>query len=185
MKCFIVIFLSLLITNISFGQSKDTTCFRPSSQQILVLCGYVKGQVRDEDENSRYNFLWQKLIEQMSCVDYLNDNPETVKRKVQIWWNKYHDDCKCSRSDFVLTNGNILKFAVQNTFEEFIFSVIKDYKLNLNFIAPADGETALDFAKDEYERIYKLNPDHPRTKNLQKIIKLLRDNGALYKSELK
>jgi hypothetical protein len=146
------------------------------------LCGQVAERFPDEDEDSKYNYLFQSTLERMACVEK-TDSEEVVIRKVQSFWDKYYSECKCNRDDFVLANRNILKYAAQHAWDEF-FILIKQYKLNLNVIDPVDGKTLMDFVDHEYKRIKQIAPDSDRTKSLKKLYDYLRSNGALYAVEL-
>lgn len=170
-----------LIQLTSFSQSAD--CPKPSSESMRKLCSQVGQRFPDEDESSKYNYLFQSTLERMACVEKI-DSEEVIIKKVQSFWNKYFNDCKCFTDDFIMAGGNILKYAVQHDFDLFFYEVIKRYKLNLNFIDPVDGKTVLDFADHEYKRVKQLAPDSERTKALKKLYDYLRNNGALYAAEL-
>jgi hypothetical protein len=151
---------------------------------MRTLCDEVRGRYPDEEETSKYNYLFQSTLERMACVEK-TDSEEVIVKKVQAFWNKYFNECKCFKDDFVMIGGNVLKYAAQNTFEEFFYEIFTRYKLNLNFIDPADGKTLLDFVDQEYKRIKQIGPDLQKTKVLKTLFDLLRTNGALYASELK
>jgi antitoxin component YwqK of YwqJK toxin-antitoxin module len=169
--------------NIS-GEKELLNCPEPLASRISALCGSVDGQYEDEDEESRYNYSFEKELEALACVDLKKDSPEEAKKKVQLWWNKYHDNCKCEKINVVLWGGNILKYAISTRFDGFIYSITKTYQLNLNFIDPKDGKTALDFAIEEYEVFKKNNPTHSLVKRMESMIKLLKDGGAKRAREL-
>ena len=56
----------------------------------------------------------------MSCVDLTKDSPETIRIKVQCMWKKYYAEFGCDDTGFLVPQGNILKYAVNQEFELFV-----------------------------------------------------------------
>ena len=183
-KRILILSTQLFICIVCISQTSKEDCPKPNSEFYKYLCSYVDDQDLYEEGDGRYYHYFQFWIEKAACVT-MQDPDSTRVKKVQDWWNKYKYNCTCNRSNFSITDGSILKYAVQTSFDPFLSKVIEFYKLGINFIDPADGKTVLDFTKEEYDRLYKLSPNNPKTKSLERIFKLLRANGALYKSELK
>ncbi len=152
----------------------DCDCPTPKGGKFLNFCTLV------ENQDSRY----KKELLQMSCVDLIKDSPETIKAKLQCMWKKYYAEFGCDDIEFLVAQGNILKYAINQEFELFVDGV-SEIGLDINLKDPADGNTLLDFVLDEVER-YKKYPDFQnKTKELQEIYDHLKfDLYALHASEL-
>jgi hypothetical protein len=85
----------------------------------------------------------------LACAKIVVDNEETVKTKIQVWWNKYKSQCKCDSNTFNVPNGNILKFAISESQLDFIETLVLNYDLDINFIDPADNRNLLDYLNEE------------------------------------
>ena len=120
----------------------------------------------------------------MSCVDLTKDSPETIRIKVQCMWKKYYAEFGCDNIGFLVPQGNILKYAVNQEWELFIDGVV-ELGIDINMKDPVDGKTLLDFTLDEINR-YKKFPDfQEKAKELQEIYNHFKfDLYALHANEL-
>jgi len=183
-KRILILSTQFLICTFCSAQSSKEDCPKPPPSVFSILCSQAENQAAVSDETSPYNYLFEKTIEEMACVNRQIDNDSVIRVKVQTWWNKYHNDCHCNRANFVLADGNLLKYAAQQRFEEF-FEILKKYKLDYNFVDPADGNTLLDFVFAEWQKAKDAKSDSQKSFSLKRIHDFLRKNGALYKRELK
>ena len=126
----------------------DCNCPTPKGGKFLNFCTLV------ENQDPRY----KKEILQMSCADPLKDSKETIRRKVNCRWGKYYSEFGCDDTGFLVPQGNILKYAVNQEFELFVDGMVEDFGVSINMKDPADGKTLLDFTLDEINR-YKKYPD--------------------------
>ena len=167
-KTFALCLLSL-ITFTSQAQQPpvaDCNCPKPKDGKFVIFCTLV------ENQDSQY----KKQLREMSCVDLTKDSPETILAKVQCMWRKYYAEFGCNDSGFLVPQGNILKYAVNQEFEYFIDGVVEEFGLDINLKDPADGKTLLDFVLDEIKR-YKKNPEfQDKVKELEKIYNHLKKN---------
>ncbi len=126
-------------------------------QFIRLLCGDIvtKSKV-SSTESEYYEYTYEKRIWEWARVIARVDNEETVKKKIQEWWNKYKIKCKCDTNTFNVPNGNILKFAISEGQLDFIEVLVLNYDLDINFIDPADHKNLLDYINDE---IIKMKTD--------------------------
>ena len=169
MKITLTFFLYLAMPFISNAQQPaavDCNCPAPKGGKFVYFCTMV--------ENQDIQYI-EQLIE-MSCVDLNKDSPETIKAKVQCMWNKYYAEFGCDNTGFLVPQGNILKYAVNQEFELFIDGVVEDFDLDINLKDPADGKTLLDFVLDEINR-YKKDKDYQnKVKELQRIYNHLKND---------
>ncbi|HMI79296.1 MAG TPA: hypothetical protein VK484_10915 [Ferruginibacter sp.] len=153
----------------------DCNCPTPKGVKFLNFCTLV------ENQDSRY----KQQLREMSCVDLTKDSPETILAKVQCMWRRFFAEFGCDDSGFLVPQGNILKYAVNQEFEYFVDGVVEEFDLDINLKDPADGKTLLDFVLDEVAR-YKKNPEYQKkAKELQEIYDHFKfDLYALHANEL-
>ncbi len=142
---------------------------------------FVQIEMMVENQDMGYK---KKLLD-MACADTKKDSPETIKAKVNCMWEKYYKEFGCNSTGFLVANGNILKYAVNNEFEHFVDGMVKFFGININLKDPADGKTLLDFTLDEINR-YKKNKDYQyKVSQLQTIYDhFKKDLKAKHASEL-
>ena len=167
-KTFALCLLSA-ITFTSYAQQPaavDCNCPTPKGGKFLNFCILV------ENKDVQYK---EELL-QMSCVDLTKDSPQTIRAKVQCMWRKYYAEFGCDDTGFLVPQGNILKYAVNQEFELFVDGVVEEFGLDINIKDPADGKTLLDFVLDEVKR-YKKDPRYQdKAKELQRIYNHFRND---------
>ena len=131
----------------------NDTCPEPKPHNFKLICGdlVTKAKVPIE-EMEFFEYIYEKRLLQMACVNIGVDNEETIKKKIQFWWNKYKTHCKCDSTTFSVPNGNILKFALSQREEGFIEMLVENYNLDINFIDPADNLNLLDYQNVEISK---------------------------------
>lgn len=146
----------ILMGDIMFKDYGDT-CKEPKDIDYEALCLDIGTKTKAPiAEIEYYEYMYEKRILELSCVNVRSDDEETVKRKVQKWWNKYKTKCKCDSLDFGLSNGNLLKFALSQNFPEVIETLSSTYGCDINFIDPVDGLNVLDYISKEISRLKRL-----------------------------
>lgn len=180
-KLFFTSVLFLSVASLCYTQS--TNCDSVSKSLVNELCIYVDWRASDDDENSPYDFKFQETLSKLAGVSK-NDDELVAISKIQKFWNKYKNCLKCSRTNFILSEGNVLFYGAQNGFESFIYLLVSKYKVDINFKDPVHNITVADFIKREFERIKKSNPNDSNGKALEKTYNYLRKLGALHSSEL-
>ena len=175
-KTFALCLLSV-ITFTCYAQqpAADCNCPTPKGGKFINFCILV------ENKDAQYK---EELL-QMSCVDLTKDSPQTIRAKVQCMWRKYYAEFGCDDTGFLVPQGNILKYAVNQEFELFVDGVVEEFGLDINIKDPADNKTLLDFVLDEVKR-YKKDPDYQKkSKELQRIYDHFKfDLYALHANEL-
>lgn len=192
-----IFFLSLLFVSLaSFAQEEDcaddqakklmnavkkTATEEPASacpnpKKVKNLCMFIDGRTVDSD--NKFKFKYQKQIQEASCVTD-SDNKETKNKKIQAMWAKFENQLICNNLQFDVPNGNVIKYAANSLFDEFIYDVSL-WKVNLNKVDETDGRTVLDYLKYKIE----LKKGTPLAEKLQHYYKVLKDAGAKHKNEL-
>lgn len=133
----------------------NDTCPPPSKSDYEgILADIGTGAKAPANEIEYYEYNYEKRLLEMACVNIKVDNEETVKKKLQLFWNKYKKKFTCDSLSFSLSNGNILKFALAQN-KPGIIETFVSYGLDINFIDPADGLNLLDWIDAEIEQMKK------------------------------
>lgn len=184
MKTKLITLLSLFLLTSGSLRSQNNQCATLSKTLLNDLCIYVDGRITDDDENSPYDYKFEGTLAQLAGIS-ITDSPQTVLLKFKTFWNKYKNCLTCDRTNFMLSEGNVIFYAAQNSFHSFFFILITRYKADINFIDEKHKMTVLDFIKKEMERILKNKPEDLNGKAFENTYKYLRKMGALHSSELK
>jgi antitoxin component YwqK of YwqJK toxin-antitoxin module len=136
------------------GQNDNCDCAPPEKVDYIAFCSDTKGKKRAATE-SEYTFLFEESILKMSCVDLKKDSRETIIRKVNCMWDKYKLKFACDYLGFNVINGNILKFAMNFNFPDFIYLMGDNYNVDFMFIDPADGKTFAQYLDEEMAKTKK------------------------------
>lgn len=152
----------------------------PNLERFGEICMLVSEKL--EDDESEYNlYLYQTRIYDAACVDIANDSPEEVKRKVQVWWNKYRLHLRLKCDTLAFRRASLIKYAIQQLSSEFIEDVTNTWGLDMNFIEPEDGKTVLDYLSDQ---INKEREDSPVKPILKRYYEKFKKTGAKHSWEL-
>ena len=177
-----LITICLIITTVLTSQAQEKQkevcdCPEPKGGKFIYFCTLV------ENQDKRY--VTQMM--EIACADPKKDLPETVRAKVQCMFAKYYAEFGCDSTGFSIAQGNILKYAVNQEFENFIYGMVEEFGIDINIKDPADGKTLLDFILDEKIRYKRGVPEYQfKAKELEDIYNTLRiDYYALHANELK
>ena len=157
--------------------SEQVNC--PNNHQIDMLCSLIHNKLEESDLKSPHLFRYQTVIMKAACTNPDVDSPAEVRRKIQAFWRRYSDELVCDSLSFTVQKGNIIKFAVDRRFDEFLADVV-DWQIDLNRIDPGDNRTVLDFIKHEEQR-FKGTVIEAKMKTYYR---RLRQAGAKHRSEL-
>ena len=178
-KSFLLL-LFLFSTSFAFAQTAEPeTSPCPNPKKLRGLCAVVGDLTEDSNPQGKYKYLYQRKIFEAACVDINKDSEEEIARKVSKVWKENEDKLICNNTRFEVANGNIIKFAVDSTFDSFLTDVAT-WKINLNKVDETDGRTVLDYVKYQMERA-KGTPSEQR---ISFYYRKLRSAGAKHKSEL-
>ncbi len=129
----------------------------PNDVNVKDLCAAVQSGVEEPDVNSLALFKYQTLIYKSSCVQD-TDSEQTIKAKIQNFWNKYHDQLVCDHHNFNVKPGSLLKLAISNNSSNFIDDALDSWKVSLNHVDAADQRTVLDYIEAEKNRAGENTP---------------------------
>lgn len=166
------------VTFISMSQPTDgTPC--PNPKKLRAMCGMVGDFTKDPEPQDKYEYLYQRRIFEAACVDLYKDSADEIARKVSQLWKENEDLLICNNTQFEVINGNIIKFAIDKSFDTFIFDLI-DWKVDFNKVDETDGRTVLDYVKYQMERAEGTSLEV----RLNFYYKSLKSAGAKHRSEL-
>lgn len=154
----------------------EPTC--PNPVKVKNICMAVSERSRDKDATSSFKYLYQRKFTEAACVDMEHDDADVIDQKMQQMWLAFEDRLICNSLQFDIQNGSIIKFAINQYFDDFVDDVIA-WKVNLNRV-DADGQTVLDYLQSKIER----NRDNQTSKIFSAYYDRLRRAGAKHKSEL-
>ncbi len=158
--------IMIFSSNAQQPPAADCNCPKPKEGKFVYFCSLIEGQ------DSQY----KQQLREMSCVDLTKDSPETIRAKVQCMWRRYYAEFGCDDTGFLVPQGNILKYAINQEFEYFIDGVVEEFGLDINLKDPVDGKTLLDFVLDEIKR-YKKKPEYEfKVNELQRIYNHLKND---------
>jgi len=152
----------------------------PNPKNLDGQCVLVNGQTLDPNPISpKYKYLYERYFFEAACADPNVDSPEVVQRKMSAMWIKYQDILRCTNVQFDVGQGSIIKFAVAQKFDRFIWDVTR-WKIPLNIVDPNDHKTVLDYVDDELASHH----GSPLESTLQLYHDQLIKAGAKHSSEL-
>ncbi len=125
------------------GRKIENAC--PNPGRMDRLCQYILGRTKDTTQNTDYTYVFQRIVYEASCVDYINDSDEEISRKVNAMWSRYGDGVRCGPMGTPPT-GSPLRYAIHSNFNEFITEALGVWKLDLN--KTENSMTMLDFIDD-------------------------------------
>lgn len=168
----------IAVAAVAVDATEEPAC--PNPKKLRGLCMYVGSKEKDTQMNSRkYVWGYQRRLFEAACVDINKDSDAVIASKVQKAWNENEAMLKCKSTQFDITDGSILKYAVNMKFEEFLIDAVR-WNIELNKVDQADGATVLDYIKMQIER----NKGLPSEPYLKSYYDMLKKAGAKHKSEL-
>jgi hypothetical protein len=147
----------------------------PNSRGMKDLCSYIATASPDIDPNSNYQYYYQRVVYEASCVDWVNESEEDIARKVRAMWAKYGKDLRCPTMH---GPGHPIKYAAGRLFHDFVTEAVQLWGLDLNVIDEAGG-TVLDFIEIEIKRT-----SGSSQRNMKEYYELMRKAGAKHRREL-
>ena len=185
MKKTTTLFLFLIIAFTSQAQEKkveDCDCPKPTRDEFTGVCNAI--YEKKGDGEGFFGYEYQELMWKISCADPKKDSKEVAYQKIRCMWNKYRVEFRCFGYTGVSGDGrNVTKFSIDTGFSTFLVAAVKRWKLDMNFIDPADGETLMDFLQDQKES-YKRSDYTAKYEEYERIYKLLAENGAKHAKDL-
>ena len=162
----------------SVADSMPSNC--PNLSKLKGICVDISSKTTDLSNPEQYSYAYEKKIYEAACVDFTKDNAQIARQKLAALWDKHQDQFKCDSADFSVTQGSILKYAIEMKTYGFLDNAVKTWKLNLNYVDSSDKKTVLDYVETKLIQYRGTNAE-PVLKNYYDI---LRRNGAKKSSEL-
>nr|WP_315197477.1 hypothetical protein [uncultured Flavobacterium sp.] len=185
--CILLVNLSTIYAQEAASAKTDVyDCSEPTKDDFKSICTSMYQRYEAHNQDNGLGFSYQEELWNISCATPGIDPLDIGRTKIQKMWIKYRQNFRCyGFPSTIATDMNILKFSLDTGFTSFIYEVVKKYKLDVNFIDPADGKTILDWIKEQEELIRKRPPINTlKADEYQTIYKMLRTNGAKHSSEL-
>ncbi|MHC1777592.1 MAG: hypothetical protein AB9834_19495 [Lentimicrobium sp.] len=132
-------------------------CPKPSESDIYRLCDAVTQMETQLDKNDIEYFIYEDILREISCIER-NATKEEAAPKIREMWAKYGQCIECSVPKFGLGTDYILKYAVKMTFNAFLSSLVRTYKVNLSAKDPRDGKTIVEFCQEEITALEQKKP---------------------------
>ena len=148
-------------------------------RRMRGLCMYIGSKEKIEGRDGRYVWGYQREIFKAAGVDTLKDDEAMIAKKVSAMWNNNDELFACASTQFDVTYGSIIKYAINMKFEEFLIDMVQ-WKVNLNKVDDADNMTIMDYLQMQIERDKGL-PSEPYLKSYYAMFKKA---GAKHKVEL-
>ena len=168
------------------GVEQEFKCPEPTRDSFIGVCISIYQRDNAIESSTNFGYRYQEELWELSCVNAKIDSPELVKLKIQQMWNKNRETFRCyNYPTSIATDANITKFSLDIGFSGFISESVRRYKLDMNFIDPADKKTLLDFIFEQENKIRASIPvNFESADEYQRIYKMLVENGAKHSWEL-
>ncbi len=146
-------------------QRDSTNCPEPTQDNITRMMVHIsQGSLSEHDE---MNYSFEEILWKISCADPDKDTEDDARPKIQKMWNKYGREMKVTNVFGMADGKNFLKYLAEKMILQ---DVLSKYKLEINFIDPADGKTVLDFVK-QMQQVFS----SPELESLREYLKDLHD----------
>lgn len=150
-------------------------------RKLIGLPMFVDSKEMDSAPQGRFHFRYQRKILEAAGVNLETDTEERIGEKVSQMW-KLCDELDitiANNTKFDVGNGNVIKFAVNLKFDEFVIDMAR-WGVDLNKVDVTDGRTVLDYTRSQVER----NKGLPHEPVLRRYYDMFRKAGARHKDEL-
>lgn len=154
----------------------------PDEITLSGICGLVSSQIplRDPHQDApAARYLYQYQLQSLAEIR-VGDTPELIASKMQAYWRENNHHLTCDTSGFNVPNGYLLKFAVARRSDQFLNDMLRVWRVDLNWVDPADGRTTLDYIRDERQR----SPSPAVIRVMDRYYRNFRAAGALHREEL-
>jgi hypothetical protein len=121
-----------------------------SDEWTALLCLYVAENPSETDpREARSVYRYRSWLYRAAGVDLAADDADTIRSRMQLWWNANQDALRCNVPNSVIRNGSILRLAADRSSSEFLTDAARRWRLDLNYRDPNDGGTVLDWLDDQ------------------------------------
>lgn len=151
----------------------------PNPKKLRGLCMFVDSKEKDSNPQGRFVWKYQRKLLEAACADPTKDSEEEIGRKIAKLWKDNEATLICNNTKFDVGNGNIIKFAVNLKFDEFLIDMTY-WKVNLNKVDEMDGRTVLDYVAMQIQE----NEGLASEPVLKRYYAMLKKAGAKHRVEL-
>ena len=151
----------------------------PNPKKLRGLCMFVDSKEKDPNPQGRFVWKYQRKLLEAACADPAKDSEEEIGRKIVKLWKDNEATLICNNTKFDVGNGNIIKFAVNLKFDEFLIDMTY-WKVNLNKVDEMDGRTVLDYVAMQIQE----NEGLASEPVLKRYYAMLKKAGAKHRVEL-
>ena len=147
---------------------------------LIGICGDVDNHIRDDSNPEEYNYAVERKIYLAAGVNFKTDTVDSAKAKLQHLWINHQPLFLCTALNFSVPNGNILKYALEQRSYPILEDAMSRWKIDLNYIDPADCRTLLDFGEWKLAQ----TKGTPLENSVAGIVERLKAAGARHASEV-
>ena len=140
---------------------------------------FIDSKEQDPNPQGRFVFKYQRKLLEAACANPITDSEEEIGKKVAALFKQFEGQLICNNIKFDVSNGNLIKFAVNLKFDEFLIDMCH-WKVNFNKVDETDGRTVLDYVRDQLV----LNKGLPQEPVLKGYYDMVRKAGGKHKFEL-
>jgi hypothetical protein len=165
------------VMEVAAAAQEETMC--PNPKKLRGLCMFVDSKEKDPNPQGRFVWKYQRKLLEAACIDVKKDSEEEIGKKIAKVWKDNESTMICNNTKFDVANGNIIKFAVNLKFDEFLIDV-SQWNVNLNKVDATDGRTVLDYVQMQIDE----NKGLASEPVLKRYYDMLKKAGAKHKKEL-
>lgn len=136
----VILAMSTLVPNAESFSMPSYAFDANSREDVRRLCNAVSEQLRSHDGKPLHALLFEAGARVLD-----NDADERKKAKIQGFWLQARQKLTCVQMGFSLTNGSIVKLAIESNNADAIADFTRRWNLDMNFSETVDGLTPLDF----------------------------------------
>ena len=153
----------------------------PNQLNAVAFCSAVESKLTETQPiHSSVRYRYQNLIYTAACI-VSGDSNETIRAKIQNFWNRFHGEMTCNQYNFNPRNGSVLKLAVIRQSNRFIDDALSNWRIGLNHVDETDHLTVLDYIE---LRKAQAGPTSPMAVTYQRYYDRFRSAGAKHSREL-
>lgn len=169
---------------VASGMAPDRAEAIIGRRALRGFCMYIGSKEKNREEirgTGPRTYVWgyQAKLFEAALVDVSRDSEAAIGAKVSRVWKANEDALTCKSTQFDVTGGSAIKYAVSMKFEELLIDMV-NWKVDLNRIDQADGRTLLDYVSDQIASSRGL-PSEP---HLRSYYQMLQKAGAKHRREL-
>lgn len=129
---------------------------RPDPARLRGICNDVYSRTEDNGDPENWSYAYERKIYDAACVSFERDTGATARTKIQALWINNPEHFRCDATNFRVSKGNILKYAIEMRTYPLVDNAIRSWRLDLNLVDPSDQSTLLDFVETKIAQTSEL-----------------------------